>query len=1083
MEKLFRDKTLEKELKNIRRDYGQKISQAWERFQAYFHNPDRQEEILRAKEKEFQDSFLRALFVDIFDYPMYGDKGGKWLLRREKNNVTDAKSADAVILRYPCGTQIHVVIELKDTKTKDLDKKPSEKEVSPVVQAFGYKNNQKGVRYVIVSNFKLLRFYIDDATAYEEFDLFDLEKREFERLYLCLAQETLLKDIPLQVRDESSREESDVTKKLYKDYELFRSELFQNIVINNPEYDEKTLDQKTQKLLDRLIFTFFCEDKGLLPANSITKIIEQNENGFVDKPLSDDFRDFFKCVDKGNSKIGISGFNGGLFAPDEILDKLKIDDALLKKHTKHISKEYDFDSDVDVNILGHIFEHTLAERDKLENGGGVENSTKAKSSKSSKRKDDGVFYTPSYITRYIVETTLGALCEEKRQKLGIDDETYSEDPGSKQKRDDLQRRLDDYRNWLLELKICDPACGSGAFLVAALKYLIEEHSKIDLWSASIKNKKGETQALVFQDIDLQILENNLYGVDINKESVEIARLSLWLHTCKKGRKLNDLSNNIKCGNSLIAEQFDWGKEFPFGGFDVVIGNPPYVQLQKKSLKQYHYENCGFETFHGQGDLYCLFVEMGHNLLKSGGFLSYIMPNKWLINNYGSPLRRFLVNKGGLLRLLDFGDVRFFEDATNNCCIFTLRHPEPGTPGTGEIEALAIDQRSYDDKFSNDFPTAVANCHPISITQFGENIPWIITPPEQQSHQKILSKMSQGDLRLKDLPITISYGVKTGKIGAFIIKNQKKEELVKQDPNSMQLLSKVISGRDVTLRGGWNGDWLITTFPAKNVDIDQFPAIKDFLLDFGKDRLEQIGTDKGGRKKTSYKWFETQDVIDYYKKFSEPKIFYLDITNKFPFSYDERGFFVTDRCWILTANDNSISLHALTALLNSTATKLWIWHNCPDEQGASRKVCKKYFENFPVPPIERITQLEEPGRRYIALNSELRKQRENFRDMLKANFTLTKPEKFISIDDYGFDDFLMELKKQKISLKPINQAEWQEAFNNNQKKCQEITKEIRETDAEIEKIVAELYGFTSEEASVLRTWWAERIRQMLRCPSE
>ena len=148
------------------------------------------------------------------------------------------------------------------------------------------------------------------------------------------------------------------------------------------------------------------------------------------------------------------------------------------------------------------------------------------------------------------------MCEEKRQKLGIDDETYSEDPGSKQKRDDLQRRLDDYRNWLLELKICDPACGSGAFLVAALKYLIEEHSKIDLWSASIKNKKGETQALVFQDIDLQILENNLYGVDINKESVEIARLSLWLHTCKKGRKLNDLSNNIKCG---IPPMFSYKK--------------------------------------------------------------------------------------------------------------------------------------------------------------------------------------------------------------------------------------------------------------------------------------------------------------------------------------------------------------------------------------------------------------------------------------------------------------------------------------------------------------------------------------------
>lgn len=365
MEKLFRDKTLNRELETVRRVYTQEINQTWEKFRAYFHNPDRQKEILDAKEEEFQDAFLRALFVDIFGYPIYGDKEGDWLLRREVKNVTDAKSADASILRYPRGSQIHAVIELKDTKTKDLSK--------VVSQVFGYKNNQKGVRYVIISNFERLRFYIDDATAYEEFRLFDLPYHDFERLFLCLAQETLLNDLPIQVRDKSSKQESDITEKLYQDYELFRSELFRNIVRNNPEYDEKTLDQKTQKLLDRLVFVFFCEDKGLLPADSITRIIEQNENSFDNKPLFDDFRAFFKCVDKGNNKLGICGYNGGLFAPDEILDSLNIDDTLLRKHTNRISKMYDFNSEIDVNILGHIFEHTLAARDKLDNGGGVAN--------------------------------------------------------------------------------------------------------------------------------------------------------------------------------------------------------------------------------------------------------------------------------------------------------------------------------------------------------------------------------------------------------------------------------------------------------------------------------------------------------------------------------------------------------------------------------------------------------------------------------------------------------------------------------------------------------------------------------------
>ncbi len=204
-----------------------------------------------------------------------------------------------------------------------------------------------------------------------------------------------------------------------------------------------------------------------------------------------------------------------------------------------------------------------------------------------KRKKDGIFYTPKYITKYIVENTVGKLCEEKRTELGIIDEEYAKVRKNRKKEivRTLDKKLDDYRNWLLSLTILDPACGSGAFLNQALEFLIEEHKKIDELRAQLFGG-----AIIFSDITTDILEKNIYGVDLNEESVEIAKLSLWLRTAQKGRKLNTLSNNIKCGNSLIDDPeiareiaFNWQNEFPEifknGGFDVVIGNPPYVRAE------------------------------------------------------------------------------------------------------------------------------------------------------------------------------------------------------------------------------------------------------------------------------------------------------------------------------------------------------------------------------------------------------------------------------------------------------------------------------------------------------------------------
>ncbi len=525
------------------------------------------EEIKKLKEEEYQDGFLRDIFVDIFGYTL--KPAENYNLAREFKNQTDGKKSDGAILKD--GKAI-VVIELKSTKTKDLK--------SITEQAFNYKNNQPDCKYVITSNFQKLRFYIDYANEYEEFDLFNLQKQEFELLYLILHKDSIFADLPLKLKNETKFHEDSISDKLYKDYSNFKHKIYANLVKNNPQYDKLTLFKKSQKFLDRLLFVFFAEDTGLVPPNAISKIVEQWEAlQELDeyKTLYSRFVKFFEHLDKGHKykTYELPAYNGGLFAPDEILDNITIDDEILKDDALKLSA-YDFNTDVDVNILGHIFEHSLGEIEQITSELVATATTMGQDSlmtqskaNVSKRKKDGVFYTPKYITQYIVENTIGKLCTEKREELNITeiefDGTYKTKDGKLSvKGKKLFKTLENYKKWLLSLKIIDPACGSGAFLNQALSFLIEEHKHIDDIIAELT---GEAMRLF--DTDKAILENNLYGVDINDESVEIAKLSLWLRTAKKGRKLSNLNANIKCGNSLIDDPevagdkaFDWHKEFP-----------------------------------------------------------------------------------------------------------------------------------------------------------------------------------------------------------------------------------------------------------------------------------------------------------------------------------------------------------------------------------------------------------------------------------------------------------------------------------------------------------------------------------------
>jgi type I restriction-modification system DNA methylase subunit len=623
------------------------ISKRWKKFQKF---KEKIFSIKQMKEEKYQDGFLTDIFEDCLGYTKDTTNPNNYNLEREKKNESDSKKVDGAIT---VNGNVVGYIELKGQNTKNLDKTPS-KGVSPVDQAFRYMyaNNSDFGKYVIVSNFDELRFYIKDQTSYEKFSLFTMEEEEFKKLHTVLSYESIKKDLPLEIKEKSVTFEVDISNKFYKDYVKFRSELFNNILKNNPRIDKVTLLNQTQKLIDRIVFILFAEDTTLLPINTIPAIIKNHKNDVRDDSLYEMYQIYFNAINNGSDKLNINKYNGGLFAIDKALDNLKINDEVLDSQAKILSS-YNFGSDISVNILGHIFEQSISDLEELT--ARIQNTTY--DNKQSKRKKDGVFYTPAYITKYIVDNTLEKICKDKRIELDIVNIQPLESNKKITKQITKQKEnLLLYKEWLINLKILDPACGSGAFLNQALEFLLEEHNAIQ------EELKLLGDLFVQYQIDKIILENNLYGVDINESAVEIAKLSLWLKTADNQRPLTKLANKIKCGNSLIDDKnvvdnaFKWEKEFSEvfeqGGFDVIIGNPPYgveVIIKDEEITE----------------SYLLFYKKAIFLLKNHGIMGFITPDSWLTNNNASSIRNLFIVQGSLISLLD--TYKIFSDAPDVWC--------------------------------------------------------------------------------------------------------------------------------------------------------------------------------------------------------------------------------------------------------------------------------------------------------------------------------------------------------------------------------------------------------------------------------
>lgn len=1009
---MFQKKIVEKYLKNLSGD----VSGRYARFHKNFLDVARQKNIRESKEEAYQEGFLRELFVDCLGYAINPTPG--FNLKTEWKNETDSRKADGAIL---IDGKAVGVIELKDHKTRDLR--------TVEAQAFGYKNNHPGARYVVISNFERLRFYIDYTAEYEEFDLFHLTEEGFRKLYLILAYENILAGIPLKIKEESRSEEKSITEKLYRDYSTFKRELFHDIQKRNGNAADKlVLFRKTQKLLDRLLFIFFAEDRGLIPVNMTLRIIDdvhQLRDLSMGVSLYERFQTYFHWIDAGHrgKDFEISAYNGGLFKSDELLDRLKIDDDLLERHTKILSA-YDFESDVSVDILGHIFEHSLSEIEEIQNElNGVTEK------KTSKRKKDGVFYTPAYITKYIVKNTVGALCENKKRELGIDLDEDAFRLREKALRSDARKRwmerFDAYRRWLLELSIVDPACGSGAFLNAVVQFLKEEHGKIDAAKAALF-ENGDDVQMALSDVECSILEKNIYGIDINDESVEIAKLSLWLHTARPGRKLSNLNGNVKCGNSLIDDAkvspekaFDWKREFPEvfanGGFDVVIGNPPYVSaLELKKIyreEEYDFLKENYETAKGPVDLYVYFFEKGLSIIKNTGILSYITPNRFLSASYGKALRKAVLNQYSLKQLIDYSDKKVFPDASTYPVISVISRSESDFLICGKFdENQSLVKRSY--------PSDKLDILEDSILGFLLNDKLEIT-------QKIIEQSESL--------------VNVGQINATSTAKE-------ADEYATLIVENLETGYKLVNTG--------TIDPYV-----EFWGCRT-LIKQGKQFLHPCFS------KADQRISENRRLL-----YSSPKIIISKIGLSCEAFYDKKGEFASiDTNCIHSFAKNYLPEYVLCWLNSKLYNYMFecLFDGLRMSGGyllySSPNLKNTYIKNISLEHQELFVSLADT---MLAQNKSLQEKRIRFLRRVSENFENIKItvalEKF---DELDFKKFLVELKKQKFELSLNGQDEWEEYFDRYKSECHEISKVIARTDREINQKVYSLYGLTAEEIAIV-----------------
>jgi hypothetical protein len=388
------------------------------------------------------------------------------------------------------------------------------------------------------------------------------------------------------------------------------------------------------------------------------------------------------------------------------------------------------------------------------------------------------------------------------------------------------------------------------------------------------------------------------------------------------------------------------------GFDIVIGNPPYIQIQKfpKAQKDLWVKQ-GYETYEAKGDIYCLFYERGAQLLRPGGHLCYITSNKWMRAGYGQAMRRFLANRVTTTTVLDFGMAQNFSAATTYTCVVCFQN----TPQDSHKRKSTLSCYATDTAAAMADPAGYFAQHAVTSKKFDSN-PWVVMSPQRA---RIKAMVEEQGTPLRKWSIQIFRGVLTGCNDAFYITQEQRDAFVAADPKCADYVVPLLRGRYVErYRANWDGTWMIATFPTLKLSFPKLPRPIRQHLEQYRPSLEPkprgwSGKKWDGRKAGSYEWFETQDVIAYHREFSKPKIIYPNMTKHLPFYYDAEGrFFCNQKCFIITSDDES--LPSLLAMLNSSVFRCCFRDSFPELLGNACELSKTFVAPL---PIKRPTEQE------------------------------------------------------------------------------------------------------------------------------
>ena len=721
-----------------------------------------------------------------------------------------------------------------------------------------------------------------------------------------------------------------INKQLLQDMIHFREILSKDIVRNNQDkhLSQDDIDESVQRILDRLIFIRNAEDRGL-EENQLQSNVRQwyaKGKGHLVKEISEIYKDY---DDKYNSKLFAHHLCDGLYLDNDALQE--VIEGL--NQSKDNSYRYDF-SIIESDVLGNIYEQYL--------GNILKSTPKRAKLEESKthRKEQGIYYTPSYIVDYIVKNTVGEY---------IKNHTPEE---------------------IRKVRILDPACGSGSFLIRAYKELE------NYWLHNSDFAQTTFDSEEFYSKKVEILKNNIFGVDLDPKAVEIAQLNLLLQISERKQRLPILQNNIKVGNSLIDDPsisdkaFKWEEQFPEimkeGGFDIIIGNPPYVRIQNLDEKEIEYFNRTFKSAFKNYDIYLLFVEKSLKLYKGDGLIGFIMPSKFVNADYGLGLRNLISETKSLYKLLDFKDIQIFGDATNYTCILFLKNSKnedfyylfPKSKNTFTLQAVSNIETFQEYKLPIPEP----------------NHSWVLS---ENKVSELVKKLTDNNLTLGDVSKNIFQGLTTSADSIYFVKVISETEETARIQNladnqeftlEKALLKKLLKGKDIRKWFvEWKGYYVLNPYLTKDGKASLIPLseIKEgypLTYEYFKHYESQLKARENNILENDKNWHQYIYRTNL-EKFEQPKIITQVLSASNTFAIDNRGeyYFVgggnAGGYGIVLKEEYKDYYFYILALLNSKVLEFYLKNISTPFRGGYFSYGKRFIEQLPIVSLRDINASE------------------------------------------------------------------------------------------------------------------------------